>query len=587
VLVDAEIQRAEHSTDLCARVEALTSSGWLLRDRDPRKAQRLVDQAAELATKSCERRVPMALVNQGWLLAATRRFGDARAVVDRLAGLQQTRDARVTTWLLRLEAEIFLGEDPAKAEQHGTYLAARAAALCSSELAYEAHLLRARALVLLDRPEQAAAAFAQAERALTLWSLLVPLGEGRNTFFDRHDQLALTAIPFLLERVRRGAPDARLALATTLRHGIARFVASLAGAGRERARAQRGEQRRDRTSKQFERTLERWPGHPDTRELPSNAVTGVCEARDVAARATEPSAVIESPSHAALFVHPAPHALLVLAWHGSSIDLREIPRPRADERDDELSARIASAAAAILVGAPRVRLYIHRSLAALPLDRSLAARLEVPIAFAVDAPSRSTAASCHGAQRALLVANPQRDLWAASDAVRVIRTDLVRMGFQVDTLEGVAATRAAIEERLADPCTALLQYDGHAAQRAASSGRAGGLRRDRIDDALLLAGGDTLTAADVLALPRVPDKIVLNGCTTAAPEGLGLAQAFLLAGAEQVVASLDELPADDAAAFTAKLFEGVPSGTASIDLVSLFARAMTGANVPGLHAFER
>jgi hypothetical protein len=160
----------------------------------------------------------------------------------------------------------------------------------------------------------------------------------------------------------------------------------------------------------------------------------------------------------------------------------------------------------------------------------------------------------------------------------------------VDTLEGAAATRPAIEARLADPCTALFHYDGHgiaAAQRGTSGGPAGGLTRDRTDDALLLAGGDTLTAADVLELPRVPEEVVLNGCTTAAPEGLGLAQAFLLVGAAQVVASLDEIPADDAARFTRRLFEGAQSSAARFDLVSLFARAMSGADVPALRVFER
>jgi hypothetical protein len=172
----------------------------------------------------------------------------------------------------------------------------------------------------------------------------------------------------------------------------------------------------------------------------------------------------------------------------------------------------------------------------------------------------------------------------------VIQRDLERMGFAVDRLEGAASTRAAIEARLADPCTALFQYDGHgiaAAQRTTSGGLAGGLPRDRTDDALVLAGGDTLTAADVLKLPRVPERVVLNGCTTAAPEGLGLAQAFLLAGAAQVVASLDEIPADAAARFTTKLFEGATSSAAGFDLVSLFARAMAGADVPALRVFER
>jgi len=588
-LVDAEIQRGEPGADDCTRAEALTSAGWLLRDLDPAKAQQLVDQAADLAAASCQRLVPITLVNQGWLLAAAHRFGDARAVLSRIARVQQAPDARVTTWVLRLEVETVLGEDPAKAEQFAQHLAARAAALCSTELAYEAHLLHARALVLLDRPDQAATAFAEAERALTLWSRLVPLGEGRETFFRRHDQLALTAIPFFLEQVKRGKPGARLALAATIRHSIARFVTSLVGGGRARAREERGETDRDHTWKQFAQTLDRWPARPGTKQHPGDAVAGVCETRDAEARAGDP-ALTGAPAHAALFVHPAPQGLLVLAWRGSSIDFREIPRAGSHERPDELSARIAKAAAPMFAGAPSVHLHVHRSLAALPLDRSLAALVAVPIAFAVDAPPRSPGASCPGDPRALLVTNPQQNLWAASDSARVIRGDLERMGFRVDTLEGAMATRAAIKARLADPCTTLFHYDGHGiagAQRGASGSPTGGLTRDRTDDALLLAGGDTLTAADVLGLPRVPAQVVLNGCTTAAPEGLGLAQAFLIAGAAQVVASLDKIADDDAAKFTRKLFAGAPSGAATPDLVSLFSRAMSGADVPALRVFER
>jgi len=81
--------------------------------------------------------------------------------------------------------------------------------------------------------------------------------------------------------------------------------------------------------------------------------------------------------------------------------------------------------------------------------------------------------------------------------------------------------------------------------------------------------------------------VVLNGCTTAAPEGLGLAQAFLLAGATQVVASLDVIPSDDAAKFARKLFAGAPSSAAGVDLVRLFSRATAGADVVALRAFER
>src|SRR5262249_45835389 len=163
--------------------------------------------------------------------------------------------------------------------------------------------------------------------------------------------------------------------------------------------------------------------------------------------------------------------------------------------------------------------------AALPLDHSLAARLQVPIAFAVAARARPSEAPCSGPRRALLVTDPRQNLWAAGASAPQIRADLDRMGFVVDALQGAEATRAVLEARLADPCPAVFHYDGHGAAAPAT----GGPRGDRIDDALLLAGGDTLTATDVLDLPRVPAAVVLTGCTTAAPQGLGLAQAFVLA----------------------------------------------------------
>jgi tetratricopeptide (TPR) repeat protein len=588
--IGSEIQRGETDADVCERAGALTNAGWLLRDLDPRRAQPLVDQAAGLALERCELQVPIALVNQGWLLAAGGRFGAARAVLDRIAAAKRVPDARVTTWLVRLEAETVLGEDPARAEQHARNLAASAAALCSTELAYEAQLLRARALVALDRPDQAEAAFAEAERALTLWSRLVPLGEGRETFFERHDQLALTAIPFFLERARRGHPGARRALATTVRRSIARFVASLASGGRERVRAERGQAGLDPTPEWFAQTIDRWPDRWPTQaaaaDRPGEAVPGVCRARDTAALAGAARVAPASPPQPAVFVHPAPGGLVVVAWRGESIDFREVAGAAAGETREALSDRLASAAAAMLVGAPRVHLHVHRSLARLPLDRSLGALLGVPVAFAVDAPPPPPAA-CAGAPRALLVTNPQRNLWAASAAAEVIRGDLERIGFAVDAFEGTAATRAAIEPRLADPCTALFHYDGHAGSRPGPVATALPVAADRIDDALLLAGGDTLTAADVLALPRVPRSIVLNGCTTAAPEGLGLAQAFLLTGAAQVVASLDDISAAAAASFTRRLFEAAPPGAAPVDLVRLFARATAGADLPALRVYEQ
>jgi cellulose synthase operon protein C len=577
-LAEAEASRGAQGEEPCARVDALTSAGWLLRDVDRPRAQQLVDRAAALAEERCADRLPIALVNRGWLLAEAGQFGAARAVLKRLARAPREGVGRAFTWELRLEAEVLLGEDPEQAARHAGQLLERAEALCSTEQRYEAHLLRARALHALHRPAEAAAAFAEAERALARWSRTVPLGEGRETFFRRHDQLALAAIPFFLEQLARGDAAAKPALAATVRRSLARFVASLAFGGRVRSKAERGER-----PAQLEPAL----------LADASAPPLSCAAREAALALDDEPPLSEPPTHAALLVHPAPGGWLLVAWRGAAIELASLPTVE-HEPPAALTARLTAAAAPLFAGVARLHLHVHRSLAALPLDRSLMRALPAAtVAFAVDAPAPpSAAAACSAAPRALLVSDPQRNLWAASDAVPALRAQLERRGFTVELLEGAAVTRAALAARLADPCVQLLHYDGHARGRSAPSGAV----RDRVDDALLLAGGETLTAAEILGLPRVPPAIVLNGCTTAAPEGLGLAQAFLVAGAAQVVASLEELPSEDAAQFTRLLYAPAPApaettttgaASAALDLVSLFARAMASRDLAGLRAFER
>jgi cellulose synthase operon protein C len=84
---------------------------------------------------------------------------------------------------------------------------------------------------------------------------------------------------------------------------------------------------------------------------------------------------------------------------------------------------------------------------------------------------------------------------------------------------------------------------------------------------LRLAGGARLSVGDLLALPRAPRRVVLSACEGgraepgAALEGLGLAQAFVVAGAGEVIAA--NRPIGDAAteAFMADLYRQLAAGT--------------------------
>lgn len=174
-----------------------------------------------------------------------------------------------------------------------------------------------------------------------------------------------------------------------------------------------------------------------------------------------------------------------------------------------------------------------------------------PIALGLDlVPLRTSAAP--ELRRALVVADPRGDLPAAAhEAERVgaaLRTDT----WSVTLLLGDDARAESVRDALTR--VELLHYAGH--------GEHGGL--EGWQGALQLADGARLGVGDVLALASVPRLVVLPACDTA-PSGrttqggdMNIARAFLLAGAQTVVAA--QGPIDDALAarIAIALHEGGP-----------------------------
>ena len=153
--------------------------------------------------------------------------------------------------------------------------------------------------------------------------------------------------------------------------------------------------------------------------------------------------------------------------------------------------------------------------------------------------------------RALLVADPRGDLPSARAEADVVQRELpAAAGWQLDVLRGGAASGEAVRASLAS--ASLLHYAGHASF--------GG--PDGVESSLVLAGGE-LTPTDILALPHVPGLVSLFGCDTGSESAtgkldtLGLANAFLAAGASTVIATArpvdDTLARDVATSFYATL----------------------------------
>ncbi len=167
-----------------------------------------------------------------------------------------------------------------------------------------------------------------------------------------------------------------------------------------------------------------------------------------------------------------------------------------------------------------------------------------PVAFGLDLGSDGP----HRGSRKnrLLVSDPRGDLEGARTEAKTIE-DLWASALL--HLSGRRATRSAVVDALegAD----YFHYAGH--------GRSAGA--EGWDSALLLADSE-LTVGDILFLKSVPRIVVLSGCETAKTGdghagGIGLAQAFLVAGSEAVIATHRPVPSDQARAYAVALHQAL------------------------------
>ncbi len=154
--------------------------------------------------------------------------------------------------------------------------------------------------------------------------------------------------------------------------------------------------------------------------------------------------------------------------------------------------------------------------------------------------------------RVLVVADPTGDLPNAKTEAQRVSDALRPRQWELEVLEGPQATRDDVLARL--PKADLFHYSGHGEHRGA----------DGWDGAMLLDGHKSIEVADILALPRAPQTVVLAGCDTGAVNaglfdgGMSLGRAFLLAGSDAVV--VGDRKVDDAvtATFAAALYDGDP-----------------------------
>lgn len=548
------------------------------------------------------------------------RPAEARRYLAQAREAEGKPDPRIEAWWLVLEGRLALrsGQPQGALKWYGRLGAIGESALLPGAR-FEAALGRAQALDALGRADQAREAYKAAEGLLDELSLLVPLGEGRETFLARHEQSTRRWVDFLLREARREDPPGERGRARKL--AAKREAASAARAGRARILA--ALQRVDRVGALSASARAAWESALATyrreREridekaagdwkLPSDRLTAAMAERaseharlrgaleqalaSLPAGPASPRGVgraapfegdLPEPgeSEVVLVYHP-----VVDGWAGLAItrgDVVERPLGAVDPGAPpaELSARLLAPFRDAIAGARRIRLaafghFERIDFHALPWEgRPLVAL--APIVHGVDLPGRGrpSASGAESSPLAVVVSDPRGDLPAAREEARRVAGALERPGgppLRVMLLEGAAATHGAVRDAIELPSARLFHYAGHGVFEG----------RDGWESGLPLAEGGWLTVGDVMALSAAPPVVVLSGCDTARAadtaraSGLGLAQAFVVAGAGAVIAAARPVNDRLAARIMGWLYEAAGDG-ASFDAPSALRRAQLAA----------
>ncbi|MFO0758825.1 MAG: CHAT domain-containing protein [Byssovorax sp.] len=547
-LLAVSLKDAGASADPCSRARLTTSAASALtRAADGPESAALAESTAIEAEALARARCPAdhagTLVNLGFAEVATGHVDRAAAHLAEARRAALPGDERAAAWIEALAVEIDLKLHPEAALAAAAALDRRSGSAASPELAFRAASGRARALDALGRAPEAREALDEAERALDRWSARMPLGEGRKSFFEAQARWARFAVDAQVRAAEAEPPgsaaraEAVRRAAALARRSEARFFDASAGAERDDPDA-----RADRAAS---------PGAPtDT-------------------RAAAPGTVV-------LTFHPIEQGWAgfaeiaggdaILARLGA-LDASSLQGSPSSPPDPALARVLLDPFAAAIEHAETLRvpaLGPLRTIAfeALPFrGRPLSSIVNIVYGFAAG-PASTPSPPANAPRRALLVTDPREDLRGAATSGPKVSAALGERGYHVTWLKGAAARREALLNALGDPATALFHYDGHARFEG----------RDGLRAALDL-GDAPLTVADVLALPHVPDTVVLLGCATARDDGMGLSQAFLTRGAQQVLASVDDVPDDLSRQIAERLYAGASPNESTPSLAPLLRSA--------------
>jgi hypothetical protein len=541
-------------------------------------------QAEQLYRTTCldAQTLAVVLLDQAWARLQDGTLGEARALIARARAATPQLDLHAEMAALDLEGRAWLApgdqpgparskradpnenEGPARSKRAdpnenegparaalGIYrtLAARAAGVSRP---YEASAAEGESAALerLGDARGALLAIERAESVLDEVARSVPLGEGRGAFWWSRAHITRRRVTLLVDAGHGAeALEAARAARARVRQDVQRVTrgAALPEESRRRWESALAEYARGREALVASAKedwslsaagLERAAAARHVRDLALRAKLDDV-ARDVFPPPPPPRALATEPGTIALAWVPLDDGWAAFRVEGGQVHVDRVAAPTAAARAHEAAAALLASQAPAIRRAKRVQWLVVDALREVDLHglsfegEPLIAR--APIEYVMDAVQQAASPAGGGA---LVVADPTETLPGARREGLVVAA-WSDGGPPATLLLGPDATRARVLSELLHASS--LHFSGHAAYAGP----------DGWDSALLLAGGERLAVADVLALPRVPARVILSGCETGkggegrGPPGLGLADAFIASGASAVLASTRRVQDED------------------------------------------
>ncbi len=562
----------------CRRARLWNNMAWIaMRDpsawRNEGRVQRIqtwLTKARTLFGGPCRMPAELANVHTNLAVAAWKQgaVDDLKKHLAEARSASSAPDPRVAVWWSTLEGHLALDEgDRSAALDHFGSLERIGAAASLPEAGLEGALGRATTLAAAGKVDEARDAFARADRLLERWSVEAPLGEGRESFMERHERTTRSRVAFLLRQAGNTSdPARRQALwseaANAVRWSRARALRVLHTADRVQtlppARRQAWEGALSAYRKQraalAEQAANDWRRPADeleeAMEQRKEAQRVLRSALDEALARLTPNTrdrgdeSLPSPDAGTLLIvyYPAESGCVAWTTLDGETNAHDLGPVDPEAPAEALGKVLIEPLSERIRGAKRIRFcpygpLQHVDLHALPLQGKPVVE-HLPVVYGIDLRPRSDAAAQDDGF-ALVVGDPRGDLAAARKEAETVAKALGDAGWKVRTLTGANASHDALRDILASPEIRLFHYAGHGVFEG----------RDGWESGLPLSGDASLTVGDVLALPHAPPRVVLSGCETArttagtAVAGLGLGQAFIVSGSRQVVAAMR--PVDD------------------------------------------